>query len=142
MEQARISEPGGVGLIKSICISFLFTIVFGAVLLTATAFILTKCEDPSSLIRLLGIALPAVTAFFGGIFAGKANKPMGALSGAFCGACFIGLLFLLSTFLGEGSFAAWQTLLFYAILLLLSLMGGFLGASKRSTRKKHRRSHR
>lgn len=142
MEQARISEPGGFGLIKCIAFSFLITLAFGAVLLTATAFILTKCEDPSSLIHLVGIALPAVTAFFGGIVAGKTNKPMGALSGTICGACFIGSLFLLSFFLGEGSFTAWQTLLFYAVLLLLSLLGGFLGASKRNARKRRRRTHR
>ena len=139
MDRAHISERKGAGLIKSVFVSLLFTVLLGAALLIGAALILSRVQDPSPLVRTFGIALPALTALGGGIFAGKAEPKAGALSGAVCGIFFVGLLFVLSKLNGEGAFVAWQTIIFYAILVLLATLGGILGSAHRERKRKHRR---
>ena len=142
MDRAHISERKSTGLIKSVLISWVFTVIFGAALLVGAALILSRAKDPSPLIRICGIALPALTALGGGVFAGKADKRVGALAGTLCGSGFIGLLFILSKLIGEGSFSAWQTILFYAVLILLAALGGILGSTHRESKKRRHRKRR
>jgi len=138
MNQAHISEKKGTGLLRSLLISFAVMLLFGALSLLASSFILSGRPNPAPYIRIVGFALPALTALVGGITAGISEKKQGALCGLCSGAAFVLVLFLLSFFANGGALSAFETLISYTVLILLSVLGGLIGASQGGKRKKRR----
>ena len=100
MDRAHISEKRN-GFLSGIVVSLLFMAVLALFLLIVSSFLLTKTADPLSWIGSIGVFLPALTAFFGGIACGKRNGGAGALSGLATGAIFVFLLLILSRITGE-----------------------------------------
>lgn len=134
-----LSRGRGKGLFRSVLPAFFLMLILGACLLGGAALALSRMPDPSKTIRLLGPVLPALCAFIGGFIAGKREKNMGAVMGLCTGVLFVLFLLLLSTFTGA------ETKLFiriigYALLLLLSALGGAAGSVGGGKRKhRHRR---
>ena len=77
--------------------------------------------------------------FLGGIVSSRVKKRAGALTGLISGILFVALLFLLSVLLGEDSFSIGKSVVLYTALLLLSVLGGTLGAHKRGRRRRKKR---
>lgn len=142
MEHAFLAEKSGRGLIKSTLLSFLFSIVFGICLLLTSSAVLLHYQSASAVFRSVGILLPSATAFAGGIVAGKVEKKQGALAGILHGVFFLLSLFLISRIFGNGELSLPLSLILYGVILLLSALGGMLGATKRSKGKKRRKKRR
>ncbi len=142
MEHAFLADRRGTGLLKSTLFSLLFSFVFGLILLLASGAILLYYQNPTHAFQVTSTLLPALTAFFGGIIAGKTEKKQGALAGILHGILFVLFLFLLSRLLGEGDFSVAHTLISYTVMLVLSVLGGTVGAAKRQKGKKRRHKRR
>jgi putative membrane protein (TIGR04086 family) len=142
MEHAYMKDKRGAGLIRSTVLSFLFSVFFAVVLLMLSAVLLSRYDDPSRWMHIVGVLSPAITAFFGGILAGKAEGKQGALAGLLGGLPFVLLLFIVSRFVGGVGLSALLTLLSYTALLLLFVLGGTLGASKKTRRRRRRTARR
>lgn len=139
---ATLSRGKGKGLLKSILPAFLLTLLLGACLLLLAAFILSRTADPTKWIRTVGLALPAVCAFFGGFTAGKREKNMGAPVGLCTGVLFLLFLLVLSAATGGATASPLMRVVCYTLLLLLSTLGGAAGStggSKKSTRHRRRK---
>ncbi len=137
---ATLSRGTGKGLLGSVVPAFFAMALLSIGLLFLTAFLLTRSEDPAAHIRVFGLALPALSAFFGGFVAGKREKNMGALCGLVTGVIFLLALLLLSFFLGSGTMTFGVRIVCYTLLLLLSTLGGLAGSTGGKKRKSgHRR---
>lgn len=139
MDRAYISEGKGAGLFKGPLLSLLFTVAFSFFSLSLSSIFIMRAENPSAWIRILGVLLPALSAFLGGIVSSRVKKRAGALTGLISGILFVALLFLLSVLLGEDSFSIGKSVVLYTALLLLSVLGGTLGAHKRGRRRRKKR---
>jgi len=139
MDHAYLKEKRGAGLLKSILLSWLCSMLFAALLLLVGTAVLLRYGNPPSIFYALGMLFPALTAFFGGIVAGKKEGRQGALAGLLYGALLLLTLFALSLLLGEGDFSFAKTILSYTLLLLLSVLGGLLGASRKTKKRRHKR---
>ncbi len=142
MDHAYLTGKKNTGLFKSTLLSLLFSLFFGTVAILVSAAVLLRYGNPTGAFRALGMLLPALAALFGGIVSGKAEGKQGALAGLFHGLIFILSLFLLSLLLGEGDLSLAYTLISYTVMLLLSVLGGLLGASARGKKKKRRHGRR
>ena len=139
MNHTYLKEKRGAGLLRSILLSWLFSMLFAAMLLLVGAALLLHYGNPPSIFYALGMLFPALTAFLGGIVAGKKEGKQGALAGLLYGALFLLTLFTLSLLFGEGDFSFAKTILSYTLLLLLSVLGGLLGASRKTKKRRHKR---
>lgn len=139
---ATLSRGAGKGLFGSVLPAFFASALLSAALLLLCALLLTRSEDPGAYIRVFGLALPAVCAFFGGFIAGKREKNMGALCGLITGVLFLLALLVLSFFLGSGTMTMAVRIVCYTLLLLLSTLGGLAGSTGGRGRKKSRHRHR
>ncbi len=142
MDHAVLTEKKGTGLLKSTLLSLLFSFVFALCSLLLASAILLHYKNPTSAFRAVGILLPSLTSFFGGIMAGKIEKKQGALAGILHGALILLALFLLSCILGQGELSPLHTAISYTILLLLSTLGGTLGGARHTKGKKRRHKRR
>ena len=79
--------------------------LFATVLLLVGAALLLHYGNPPSIFYALGMLFPALTAFLGGIVAGKKEGKQGALAGLLHGALLLLTLFALSLLFGEGDFS-------------------------------------
>ena len=138
MERAHISEKKN-GFLGWAILSLLFMAAFGVFALVFASFLLSKAEDPLSWIGTVGVLLPALTAFFGGIICGKLRGGVGALSGLCVGVVFVLLLLALSYFTAGSGLGVGERALSYALLVLLSVLGGTLGTVKKRKRRHKRR---
>ncbi len=137
---ATLSRGRGKGLIGSILPAFFLSLAIGAILLGLCALLLSHLADPGRWSRAIGVALPAVCAFFGGFIAGKREKNAGAPVGLLSGILFVGFLLILTAVTGGASTSLGIRAIRYTLLLLLSTLGGVAGSirvgKKRSRRKR------
>lgn len=139
---ATLSRGKGKGLIGSILPAFFLSLIIGAILLGLCALLLSRSADPGRWVRTIGMALPALCAFFGGFIGGKREKNMGALVGLLSGLLFVGFLLLLAAVTGGAVTSLGIRAVCYTLLLLLSTLGGVAGSmdvSKKRGRRRHRR---
>lgn len=139
MENAYISEGNKTGFLRGLLISLLFMAAFAMASVALASLLLLRAENPSAWIRTLGVLLPSLTAFFGGIVSARSRGGMGALSGLLCGALLVIILVLLAHFSGDAARSLGARAVLYTVLLLLSVLGGTLGAQKRGKRRRKRR---
>ena len=142
MEKAYVSSGGSGRLFGRLLLSFLLTLLISLLLLAAASLLLMRAPDPHAWIKRVGVVLPTVCALLGGILAGRSTRRAGALMGILSGLLFTGTLIFLSWILGESTLALGARILLYAVLLLLSMLGGILGAMRGHKRKKGRRKRR
>ena len=139
MEHLYPLEKKKNGLLKSTVFSFLFSVLLAGVLLLITAGILLRYQNPPEAYGIISVLLPSVTALTAGIIAGRTEGKQGALAGLLFGLLFLGLLWTLSLMQGEGGRSLGETVIFYSILLLLSVLGGVIGASRHHKKRKRRK---
>ena len=139
MERAFITENKGKGLLRGPLIALLFMAGFSLLSMAVASALLLKAENPSAWIRILGVLLPALTAFFGGIVCSKAAGGAGALFGLFSGILLVICLIVLAKITGENSISIAKSAVLYTALLLLSVLGGTLGAHKKSRKRRKKR---
>lgn len=134
----RLSKRTRGGLLHSAGVGFLFSLLFGAVLLFLGTFLLLQAQDPIKYAPLVGFLLLAATALLGGFTAGRRNKQQGALAGLLTGVFWLVLLFLLSLFLEKEGSSLLFACISRGLLLLFAMLGGIWG-EPRQKRKKFRR---
>lgn len=112
--------------------SLLLTVALAAALALVSALAAYFSPDPDSLTRPLGIAIAALTAFFGGVIAIRIHGHSALLCGLCNGSALMLLMILASLFLRTYS-SAYSTListLLHVGFLLLSVAGSFVGMKR------------
>lgn len=136
---AHIGKRAGRGFLGNLFLSFFFTLCVGAALVAGCAYFLSKNEDPARYTVLAGSGILFFTSLFAGLCFAKMQKRQGLLCGLTAGALFSAVLFLCSLFLGEGEpIPLGQSLFLHGVSLLLSILGGLLGGTRRVKAKRHR----
>lgn len=139
MEHAYISEGKKTAFWRGPILSLLFMAAFALITVSLASLFLLRAENPSAWIRTLGVLLPALTSFFGGIVSARAKGGMGALSGLISGALLVIILALSAHLLGDSTRSFGARTVLYTFLLLISVLGGMLGAQKKGKRRHKRR---
>ncbi len=135
---ARMRERAAQPLLPSVLRATLFVLLVSAILLPAVALILYRNDDPGRLLTPVGLACLAVVSLLCGFRAGRLRRQSGLLCGLLSGLLFAFLLFLTALILKGGKLPL-QALPIYLGVVLLSLLGGLLGARKKKARRhKHR----
>ena len=137
MERVHVSERKG-GILKSALLSLIFSLFLGGALLLITALILYRTQNPPEAYGIPSVLLPSLTALGAGIAAGRIEGKQGALAGLFFGLLFVLLLWGLSLLIGEGARGLGETVIFYSVLIFISVLGGLIGASRRHKKRKRR----
>ncbi len=117
------------------------TWVIGAGLIFLCAFPAYFSQDPSRLIRPLGIFAAYLTAFIGGIVTGRIHRHSALPCGTFNGSVLLGCMLLLSLFFRkEASYDPfWISVLLPCGILILSVLGAFCGLPRARSPKKRRK---
>ena len=136
---ARLGGGKARSLIPSVLRALLLTLLLFGVLLLALAFVLYRTEDPGSMLTPAAIGIAGASAAFGGLFAGRIYRTGGSLAGLLHGMLLVFLLLLGAIVAGGGSVKA-TALPFYLGMLILSTIGGRIGAKKKHRRTARRRS--
>lgn len=117
------------------------TWIIGAGLIFLCAFPAYFSQDPSRLIRPLGILAAFLTAFFGGIVTGRIHRHSALPSGMFNGSVLLGCMLLLSLFFRKEASddPFWISVLLPCGILILSVLGTFFGLPRtHSPKKRHK----
>ena len=120
--------------------AFLITLAVGAGSLLLFSLGAYFFPDPDPLIRPLALLAAAITAFVGGIVAGKIHGNAPFVCGATNGLLLLALMILLSLPFHQlaAGYSAWISLLLHAAVLLLSVVGAVVGIQKRAPRRRRR----
>ncbi len=137
-EYARLGErESRGGFFLSVLFAFLLMLLAAGGVLLLGALVLTRLPDATPYIRTVGCALGGLIALIGGIVAGRRQKHASALAGLLYGVFYVLLLIFCGRFL-HGDTPLWYQALGYAILLLLSVLGGALAKARRSGHRRRR----
>lgn len=120
--------------------TFLITLAVGMGALLLFSLCAYFFPDPDPLIRPLALLAAAITAFVGGVVAGKIHGHAPFVCGATNGLLLLALMILLSLpfhSLAVG-YTAWLSLLLHTAVLLLSIGGAVVGTQKRAPRRRRR----
>ena len=88
--------------------------------------------------RVLGVLLPALSALLGGVVSAKRGG-YGALSGLLFGVGFVLILLALAFIIKGGALSPVKSAVLYTAMILLSVLGGVIGAHKPSRKRRKRR---
>ena len=138
--KAVLGRRAGRTLLGSALFALIGALLIGGVVLLSASFVFSRVPRLASYIGSVGAGLGALTAFFGGLMAGKRHKHAGALAGLLFGALFLLALLLLGRLYG-GASSAVSRLIGYTVFLLLATLGGALGTVelKRGHKRRKRR---
>lgn len=135
-------SPVGKSFLHKVAVSFLRSVLFGAVLLLLITLAVSFSEDPNRLILPSGVAAAMLTALAGGFLSAKAHGEKIFAASLTNGMLLLAGMMLLSLLFTDRAtgYAPWLALLLHALFLLLSLAGGYLGRKKSGAGKKRRRA--
>lgn len=121
--------------------AFLKTLLFAAVFLLVGSIAVTFLPDPASATAAVGILCAMLSAFTGGIIAGKIHRSAPALCGLTNGALLLALMLVGSLFFREraAGYSVGTALALHIGILLLSIVGATLGVQQRSKKTKRAR---
>ena len=138
MSHAYIAEKKSGGILKGALWALFLTVALSLFSIAISSVLLLRAESPSAYIDTLGILLPMLASLFGGAVSAKLGGA-GAVSGIIHGAVFTLLLYLLSLLMSADVFSLSKTVVFYTVLILVSALGGVLGARKKGKKRRKRR---
>lgn len=128
-----------VGFAQKALRSFLWTLAFAAGLLLVASLAVCFLPDPDPAIQPLALLIAFLTAFVGGVIAGRTHRSAPALCGPVNGCLLLALMLLLSLFFRSMAFgySIGIALLLHALILLFSLAGALLGVKRKPARKRN-----
>ncbi len=91
-------------------------------------------DMPQSAAMPIALVSSGLGAFIGGVAAARAMKEQGMIIGGLCGFALFSVTFIVSLFVGNGSFTVF-TLLKFIIMTLAGALGGILGVNSSAKRK-------
>ena len=136
------SEAGTIYIVKSSLLGAACSLLLMLVLAFAFSAISYSRDDPDALLGVLSFSALYISALMAGIISAKRTGKSALLSGALSGIMLVGALFLISLCFNDSYSSAyrWSTgMLIRASVIALSVLGGFIGAHKRNTRKRKRK---
>ena len=139
--RAYLSHKSERGPVRGALLAFFFSLLASAILLIISAIVLSYATGGIPYIGLIGGALGASLAFFGGLAASKLGGRSGTLAGVLFGGLFLLILLLIGYLFPTGAHPL-KRVIGYAVFLLLSVLGGALGGMRPKTRHKPLRRHR
>ena len=127
--------------IKIACKALLFTVAIGLGILLVASLLVYFYKDPAPLLLPIGLLASALTAFLGGMVAGRMQRRALLASGLLNGVLFCVLMLLLSPMLRSQAhaYSSGLSALMHAVFLLLSVLGA-LSAPKKPTKRKRKRA--
>ena len=138
-QSAYIKEERGRSFFGNAFSAFIYAALTGAVFLFLSALLLFFKPPLLPYANLIGCACGAVTALICGMISGARTRHAGALAGLLSGLLYLALLILIGNIF-HTDIPLSKTMVGYAIFLLLSVLGGMLGALRLT--RKHRPRHR
>ena len=138
----RQTESGSSIRTTNILRAFLLTATLGAALLLIAALLAYFYEEPGTLLPILGLAVSALTAFFGGMIAGKIHQCSLLIVGLLNGISIMLIMLPLSLLFASHAshYAGWTSALLHATFLLLSALGALASPTQRRVKRKKRGS--
>ena len=127
--------------IKIACKALLFTVAIGLGILLVASLLVYFCKDPAPLLLPIGLLSSALTAFLGGMVAGRMQRHAILASGLLNGVLLCALMLLLSPALRSQAhaYSGGLSALMHTVLLLLSVLGA-LAAPKKATKHRKKKS--
>ena len=127
--------------IRIACRALLCTVAIGVGILFVASLLVYFCKDPAPLLLPIGLLSSALTAFLGGMVAGRMQRHAILASGLLNGALLCALMLLLSPALRSQAHAYSDGLsaLMHTVLLLLSVLGA-LAAPRKATKHRKKKS--
>ena len=139
MEKIKIgnrgSKPHEPTLWKSAARGMLGAFLLALLLLFFFSFLSYKSANPGGGIQLYSYGILAITSLFCGFLSARTHKKRGLLSGISAGILFLSVLIIVSFFFREDSFPFGKSILIYLAVLLLSTLGGIIGANRKQKRR-------
>ena len=136
-------EGGGMlTIFKSSFVGLGISLGVGLVLWFAAAIVAYSCNDPDGILSALAFCAVYITSLVGGFVSSKVKGEGGLICGVLNGVMLVFVLLLVSVIFDEsyssGYRAIWAFLLRGAVVLM-SALGGLIGAYKRPKRRQRRR---
>lgn len=137
-KSAKSTARQEVGFAQKAFRAFLWTLAFAAGLLLIASLAIYFLPDPDPAIQPVALLIAFLTAFVGGVIAGRIHRAAPALCGPVNGCFLLALMLLLSLFFRNMAFgySIGIALLLHALILLLSLAGALFGVRKKSGSKR------
>ena len=126
---------------SKVCKAMLLTVAVGIALLLPASLLAYFYKDPTSLIPVCGLGASALTAFFGGMIAGRIHRHSLLTVGLLNGILITLLMLVLSLFFQKQSshYPGWASALLHASFLILSAFGALTTPAKKAGRKKRKK---
>ena len=116
----------------------------GTVLAVVLAFVIYKTADPTRYITPAALSALYISSLLGGFAAARLNKGSALLCGLTTGALLLATTFIISLPISENMSAEYNLINAVALraaVLVCSIIGAFIGVSKKTTDKKRRKNY-
>ena len=135
---SRPAESGDTIRTADVLRAFLLTAALGAALLLLTALLAYFCKDPAALLPVLGLASSALTAFFGGMIAGRIHRHSLLVVGLLNGIAMMLVMLPLSLLFTAQSahYPGWASALMHTAFLILSALGALASPAKKPAKRR------
>ena len=126
---------------SKVCKAMLLTVAVGIALLLPASLLAYFYKEPTALLPVCGLGASALTAFLGGMIAGRIHRHSLLTVGLLNGVLITVLMLVLSLFFQSESshYPAWASALLHAAFLLLSALGALTTPPQKTKRKKHKK---
>ena len=140
-DRASKNPSKSVPSIRIACRALLGTVAIGVGILFVASLLVYFCKDPAPLLLPIGLLSSALTAFLGGMVAGRMQRHAILASGLLNGVLLCALMLLLSPALRSQAhaYSGGLSALMHTVLLLLSVLGA-LAAPKKATKHRKKKS--
>ena len=137
----RSAEASDSILPSKVCKAMLLTVALGVGMLLVASLIAYFYKDPTSILPICGLAASALTAFFGGMIAGRLHGHSYLAVGLLNGIAMTLIMLPLSLFLRSASshYPGWASALLHTAFLFLSALGAILTPQQKRPRKRRKK---
>ena len=139
---AAKEQDGFASLVKNCLIGVGIALASAIVLWVVATFVAYSNSDPDAILPTLAFAVIYIVFVIGGFASSKLNQGQGLICGALSGIVLVSFFLLVSIFFGaeySSGYGFLTALLLRAAGVLMSVLGGYIGAHKRATRRHRRR---
>lgn len=135
-------QDGFASVVKSCFIGVGIALACAAVLWFVAAFAAYSNSDPDAILPTLAFAVIYIVFAIAGFAASKLNQGQGLICGAVSGILLVSFFLLVSIFFGaeySSGYGSLTAILLRAAGVVMSVLGGYIGAHKRVVRRHRRR---
>ena len=132
------------GIVHCCAVGLLFSVILGVFLALVMSWIICETDDPARYVTPTALIALYVPAFFGGFAAAVLNKKSALLCGLGVGVMLVALMFIASLLISNtlsGENGVISAVALRMAVLVSSILGAFVGITKKSSRKKCAKKH-